>query len=79
MSRGRGRESDSTMSEPYISEGEELARRVAKVMGESSAAAAAIADLEQRRADGISHAWIEWDGRTWWVRGSPTNSGADRG
>lgn len=59
-----------------VTDDESLARLVAKTMGDSSAAAAAIADLERRRADGIL-AWIEFDGRTWWVRGSSVSATGD--
>lgn len=54
-------------SAPRFVDDEELARRVAKIIGESSAAADAIRDLESRRANGVS-ASLSFDGRTWWVR-----------
>lgn len=61
---------------------EEMCRKVARVIGEGSAAAAALRDLDQRRADGLI-AWLSYDGRTWLVgsgRGSQNDPKlSDRG
>jgi len=45
---------------------EEMCERIAEIIGEESAAAKALKDLHERRAAGLM-AWIEYDGRTWFV------------
>lgn len=57
---------------------EELARIVAAMLGPSSAAAKALAELEQRRASG-EDAIILKDDRLWIVGPIPTNPGASNG
>lgn len=52
------------MSKP--SKVETFARRIANIMGDSSAAAHALREMERRRNCG-KRAWIGFDGRTWIV------------
>lgn len=59
-------------------EPEELVRRVAAILGPSSAAAKALAELERRRASG-EDAIILKDDRLWIVGRRPTNPGASNG
>lgn len=58
-----------TVAESSIRCQEELARQVAKVMGESSAAALALKQLEAARAEGRGHIIYSLQSR--WLVGSP--------
>lgn len=54
------------MNNPEQSEIEALVRKIAHIVGDSSAAHQAIQELERRRSDG-QEAWLTQVGRTWIV------------
>jgi len=54
----------SDLNEPSAEE--EMARKVAHIIGEQSAAARALREMDRRRSEGHG-AWITYDGKTWFV------------
>jgi hypothetical protein len=57
-------------SETRDGEAEALARRIAAIMGEASAAAKAVSEVDRRRSEGLE-AWIESATGVWIVRSRP--------
>ena len=56
---------------------EEMCRQVAKVIGPSSAAAAALKDLDERRSKGL-FAWLYYNGATWLVGSGSIPQGVEQ-